>query len=103
MDIEGYNALIGLVLPMIVGFLTTRSMPSEVKSLISVVLIILTALGSTFIAGQFNFASIGEALVTIGIVHQTSYSLFTKYFARALQEIGPIKDKPVTQSEASQI
>jgi NhaP-type Na+/H+ or K+/H+ antiporter len=100
MNIEGYNALIGLILPLVVGFLTTRSMPSEVKSLISVVLIILTALGSTAIAGQFNFQSIGEALVTIGVIHQASYSLFTKYFAGALQDVGPIKDKPSVNQTA---
>lgn len=95
MSIEGYNALIGMVLPLIVGFLTTRSMASEIKSLVAVVLIIGAALGSTYISGQFNFESIGAALTTIGVVHQASYSLFTKYFAEALQGVGPIKDKPI--------
>ena len=78
-----YIWVIGILLPLVVAFLTKATWPRQVKSLVALGAAILAGLGATWITGQFNTANI---LGTITIVFTLSQLFYDQFFKETINK-----------------
>jgi hypothetical protein len=89
--VDEINLLIGPFLPLLVGFLTSKSVPSWVQGALLLLLSFVAASIRYMIAGQpIDPAGIGTILLSA----QLAYATVLKSLSQYLQGIGPIKDAP---------
>jgi hypothetical protein len=91
-DINGWDALIGAIIPLLVGFLTKTTTPGWVKGAIAFVFAVGAAIIRVLISSEFDVNHIFDAVFVIATTAQVTYSMILKQLAEYLQKIGPIKD-----------
>jgi biotin transporter BioY len=90
-EINSFDALIGLLIPILVGFLSARSWSGWIKSLMVLGFSLLAGLARVYLSGELNFNNLTVAILTILAVAGVSYQTITKELAKKLQEVGPVK------------
>lgn len=86
MKVEDLLTLVGIITPLVVGFIVKQSYPRWIKGALAILFCLAVALLQTGLKGQLTFQSLGEALGALLIVHQLSYELLTKNFAEVLED-----------------
>ncbi|MBN9393086.1 MAG: hypothetical protein J0I20_33950 [Chloroflexi bacterium] len=76
------------ILPPLVGFLTAKTAPGWVKSLIASVLALVEALVAVWLAGELNWTNYAATALTVLLAAGASYKTVTGEISKKAQETG---------------
>lgn len=95
-NVDALDTLLGVAIPIIVGFVTKRSWPGSLKGLLMIVISLIVAGVKVALSGQLdlNGEHLAATFFVIAVSGEVSYRAITKEWAQQLQNTGPIKDTP---------
>lgn len=89
---NAYDPIVGVLVSILTGWLSTCNMPPAVKQVIALVLSIAIAAGRCYLTGDLTGLKVSVAVVVVLGSAYASYKTITKDIAQNLQAAGPIKD-----------
>jgi hypothetical protein len=95
MNTENFLSLIGLITPLLVGYLSKASWSGSVKFAIALAFSLFVAIVQVVLRGSFDFGNFAVALSTTLTIHQISYEFITKHFSEILLHNYGVKDDPL--------
>ena len=78
LDITPNLVLVGALMPPLIAIITRQSWTSGLKQLVSLVVCLLAATLSAFVAGQLNVSNIASSAAVIVLVTEALYQKFYK-------------------------
>ena len=99
---NAYDPIVGVLVSILTGWLSTCSMPAWSKQVIALALSIAIAAGRCYLTGDLTGLKVSIAILLVLASAYGSYKTITKDIAENLQTKGPIKDQPPAPVEQQQ-